>query len=132
MANKLEHYFEMSKPDATRALAIYRTFARQTEAVVQYLSLARAHEHSTRLEIPKIKHAPTSLAASLEEYLNDKDFEINRRQYIAEKEAKKGGLKTTNGASKDTRATANNIEPDCESTQQPADSTEPQCQRAPH
>ena len=102
IANKLEHYFEMSKPDATRALAIYRTFARQTEAVVQYLSLARAHEHSTRLEIPKIKHAPTSLAASLEEYLNDKDFEINRRQYIAEKEAKKGGGKTTNGASKDT------------------------------
>ncbi|KAL1641582.1 hypothetical protein SLS61_010049 [Didymella pomorum] len=98
--NILEHYFEMSKPDATRALAIYRTFARQTEAVVQYLSLARSHEHSTRLEIPKIKHAPTSLAASLEEYLNDKDFEINRRQYIAEKEAKKSGGKSTNGTSK--------------------------------
>jgi hypothetical protein len=68
--------------------------------VVQYLSLARSHEHSTRLEIPRIKHAPTSLAASLEEYLNDKDFEINRRQYIAEKEAKKNGGKVTNGASK--------------------------------
>jgi hypothetical protein len=99
-ADNPEHYFEMSKPDATRALAIYRTFARQTEAVVQYLSLARSHEHSTRLEIPKIKHAPTSLAASLEEYLNDKDFEINRRQYIAEKEAKKNGGKSTNGTSK--------------------------------
>ncbi|KAB2107621.1 hypothetical protein AG0111_0g3925 [Alternaria gaisen] len=98
--NILEHYFELSKPDATRALAVYRTFVKQTEAVVQYLSLARAHEHSTRLEIPKIKHAPTSLAASLEEYLNDKDFEINRRQYIAEKEAKKNGGKLTNGASK--------------------------------
>ncbi|KAH6852505.1 ANTH domain-containing protein [Alternaria alternata] len=98
--NILEHYFELSKPDATRALAVYRTFVKQTEAVVQYLSLARAHEHSTRLEIPKIKHAPTSLAASLEEYLNDKDFEINRRQYIAEKEAKKNGGKPTNGASK--------------------------------
>ena len=73
---------------------------RQTEAVVQYLSLARSHEHSTRLEIPKIKHAPTSLAASLEEYLNDKDFEINRRQYLAEKEAKKNGGKITNGSSK--------------------------------
>jgi hypothetical protein len=95
-----EHYFEMSKPDATRALAIYRTFVRQTEAVVQYLSLARSHEHSTRLEIPKIKHAPTSLAASLEEYLNDKDFEVNRRQYLAEKEAKKNGGKVTNGTSK--------------------------------
>ncbi|KAH7381716.1 ANTH domain-containing protein [Pyrenochaeta sp. MPI-SDFR-AT-0127] len=98
--NILEHYFELSKPDATRALAVYRTFVKQTEAVVQYLSLARSHEHSTRLEIPKIKHAPTSLAASLEEYLNDKDFEINRRQYLAEKEAKRNGGKATNGASK--------------------------------
>ena len=62
--------------------------------------MARSHEHSTRLEIPKIKHAPTSLAASLEEYLNDKDFEINRRQYLAEKEAKKNGGKITNGSSK--------------------------------
>lgn len=91
----------MSRPDATRALAIYRTFVKQTEAVVQYLSLARSHEHSTRLEIPKIKHAPTSLANSLEEYLGDKDFEINRRQYLAEKEAKKnGGKAPTNGASR--------------------------------
>jgi len=98
--NGTEHYFELSRPDATRALAVYRTFVKQTEAVVQYLSLARSHEHSTRLEIPKIKHAPTSLAASLEEYLNDKDFEINRRQYMAEKEAKKNGGKTTNGAGK--------------------------------
>jgi hypothetical protein len=95
-----EHYFELSKPDATRALAVYRIFVRQTEAVVQYLSLARSHEHSTRLEIPKIKHAPTSLAASLEDYLNDKDFETNRRQYLAEKEAKKNGGKITNGNSK--------------------------------
>ncbi|KAF2641677.1 ANTH-domain-containing protein [Massarina eburnea CBS 473.64] len=98
--NVLEHYFELSKPDAQRALSIYRTFVKQTEAVVQYLSIARLHEHSTRLEIPKIKHAPTSLANALEEYLNDKDFEINRRQFIAEKEAKKNGGKTTNGASK--------------------------------
>jgi hypothetical protein len=79
---------------------VYRIFVKQTEAVVQYLSLARSHEHSTRLEIPKIKHAPTSLAASLEEYLNDKDFEVNRRQYMAEKEAKKNGGKVTNGSSK--------------------------------
>jgi phosphatidylinositol-binding clathrin assembly protein len=87
----------MSHPDAERALNIYRTFCKQTDLVVAYLSVARLHEHSTRLEIPKIKHAPTSLAKSLEEYLKDKDFEINRRQYLAEQEAKKHG-KTTNGA----------------------------------
>ncbi|KAI9656174.1 MAG: hypothetical protein M1821_004836 [Bathelium mastoideum] len=97
--NVLEHYFEMSRPDAERALGIYRTFVKQTDNVVQYLGLARNYEHMTRLEIPKIKHAPTSLAASLEEYLNDKDFEINRRQYLAQQEAKRAGKKQ-NGTAK--------------------------------
>jgi phosphatidylinositol-binding clathrin assembly protein len=90
----------LSKTDAESALRIYRTFVKQTEAVVQYLSIARLHEHSTRLEIPKIKHAPITLAASLEEYLNDKDFDVNRRQYLAEREAKKTGGKSTNGTNK--------------------------------
>lgn len=119
----LERYFELSKPDATRALNIYRTFVRQTEAVVQYLSLARSHEHSTRLEIPKIKHAPTGLVASLEEYLNDKDFEINRRQYLAEKEAKKNGGKITNGSSKPQESKSTTSTQPTASSQQP--STQP-------
>jgi len=89
--NVLEHYFEMSRPDAERALQTYKTFARQTEQVVQYLSLARQYEMSTRLEVPKLKHAPTTLTASLEEYLNDPDFEMNRRQYLAQQEAKRTG-----------------------------------------
>ncbi len=94
-----EHFFEMSRPDAERGLNCYRTFISQTEQVVQYLSVARLHEHSTRLEIPKIKHAPIGLAASLADYLNDKDFEINRRQYLATQQAKRGG-KPANGVSK--------------------------------
>ncbi|KAI9654446.1 MAG: hypothetical protein M1831_005412 [Alyxoria varia] len=89
--NILEKYFEMSRPDAERALRIYKAFAKQTEKVVGYLSVARYYEHSTRVEIPKIKHAPTGLAASLEEYLNDKDFDVNRRQYLAQQEAKRTG-----------------------------------------
>jgi phosphatidylinositol-binding clathrin assembly protein len=86
-----EHYFEMSRPDAERALNIYKTFGKQTDQVVQYLSLARQYEASTRLEVPKLKHAPTTLTASLEEYLKDPDFEINRRQYLAQQEAKRTG-----------------------------------------
>ena len=89
--NVLSHYFEMSKPDAERAIRIYKTFCKQTDSVVQYLGVARQYEHATRLEIPKIKHAPTSLAASLQEYLDDKDFDVNRRQYLAEQEAKRTG-----------------------------------------
>ncbi|KAF2691714.1 ANTH-domain-containing protein [Lentithecium fluviatile CBS 122367] len=120
--NVLEHYFELSKPDAQRALKIYRTFVKQTELVVQYLSIARSHEHSTRLEIPKIKHAPTSLANALEEYLNDKDFEVNRRQYLLEKEAKKaGGGKTTNGTSK----FLSDSKPTSTSTSQPSQPSAP-------
>jgi hypothetical protein len=89
--NVLGHYFEMSRTDAERAIKIYKTFCKQTDLVVQFLGVARQFEHATRLEIPKIKHAPTSLAASLQEYLDDKEFDINRRQYLAEQDAKKAG-----------------------------------------
>ena len=88
----------MSRYDAERALAIYKTFSKQTNEVVEFLSVARQFEHSTRLEIPKLKHAPTSLTASLEEYLSDPDFEINRRQYLAQQDAKKGSKPASNGA----------------------------------
>ncbi|KAL9602444.1 MAG: hypothetical protein Q9219_001868 [cf. Caloplaca sp. 3 TL-2023] len=97
-----EHYFEMSKYDAERALKIYKTFSRQTDQVVQYLSVARQYENATRLEIPKLKHAPTSLTSSLEEYLNDPDFEINRRQYLAQQDAKKGKKPTADTSTKST------------------------------
>lgn len=81
----------MSRPDAERALNIYKMFGRQTDQVVQYLSFARQYENATRLEVPRLKHAPTTLTSSLEEYLNDPDFEINRRQYLAQQQAKKSG-----------------------------------------
>lgn len=89
----------MSKVDAERAIHIYRMFTKLTDHVVQYLAVARHYEYVTRFQIPKIKHAPTSLASSLEEYLRDKDFEVNRRQYLAQQESKKrtGKGGTTNG-----------------------------------
>ncbi|PMD24724.1 ANTH-domain-containing protein [Hyaloscypha hepaticicola] len=99
MINILGHFFEMSRPDAERAMEIYNNFTKQTDFVVRYLSVARQFEHQTRVEVPKLKHAPVNLGKQLEDYLMDPDFEINRRQYLAEQESKKG--KTgTNGASK--------------------------------
>jgi hypothetical protein len=89
----------MSKPDAERTLHIYRTFVKQTANVVKYLSVARNYEHVTRLEIPTLKHAPTVLTNQLEEYVKDPDFEVMRRQYLAQQSVKKGG-KTTNGSNK--------------------------------
>lgn len=81
----------MSRPDAERAMEIYRAFVDQTDFVVLYLQTARSYQHQTRVEVPKLKHAPVNLAKSLQEYLSDPDFEVNRRQYIAEQEAKRSG-----------------------------------------
>lgn len=47
------HFFEMSRPDAERAMEVYRNFTRQTDQVVQYLSVARQYEHHTRVEVPQ-------------------------------------------------------------------------------
>jgi hypothetical protein len=101
MVNILQHFFEMSKPDAQRVLNIYRTFVKQTDNVVKYLSVARNYEHVTRLEIPTLKHAPTVLTNQLEDYVKDSDFEVMRQQYMAQQGVKKGGIgaggKTANG-----------------------------------
>lgn len=98
--NVIEHFLEMSKPDAERAVAIYKTFVKQTERVVNYLSMARHYEHQTRLEIPKMKHAPTNLIGSMEDYIKDPEFETNRRQYLAEQQNKKNGGSSSKSASK--------------------------------
>ncbi|TFK85793.1 hypothetical protein K466DRAFT_177127 [Polyporus arcularius HHB13444] len=85
--NVLEHYFEMSKIDAQEALAIYKHFCKQTEKVVEYLGVARKLQNLLNVPIPNLRHAPVSLASSLEEYLNDPNFEQNRIEYKTQKEA---------------------------------------------
>src|SRR6266536_303947 len=97
--SEIGHFFEMSRTDAERAMEIYKNFTKQTDFVVAYLSTARQVEHQTRVEVPKLKHAPVNLGKQLEDYLMDPDFEINRRQYLAEQESKKG-KSGTNSASK--------------------------------
>ncbi|RKF64332.1 putative enth domain-containing protein [Erysiphe neolycopersici] len=88
LINILGHFFEMSKIDAERALNIYRDFIKQTDHVVQYLSVARQYEIKTKVVVPKLKHAPVNLGRQLEDYLRDPEFEANRFQYLKEQEAK--------------------------------------------
>ena len=91
--NILEHYFEMSKVDAESSLKIYKKFVDQTKYVIDYLRVAKHLEYATKLHVPTIKHAPTALTSSLEEYLLDPNFEFNRREYIKEKSGKGGDVK---------------------------------------
>lgn len=88
--NILEHYFEMSHPDASRSLEIYQRFCRHTEKVVAYLNAARKASYSLNMTVPQLKHAPVSLAGALEEYLKDPYFEKNRREYRESKRVADG------------------------------------------
>lgn len=90
--NILEHYFEMFRNDADRALSVYKKFVDQTKYVIDFLRVAKHLEYATKLHVPTIKHAPTALTSSLEEYLNDPNFEENRRQYLSDRLAKDGIL----------------------------------------
>lgn len=81
VCNILEHYFEMSKYDATEAFDIYKSFIKQTDRVVDYLGIARKLHHVVNVPVPNLKHAPTGLVKALEEYLNDPNFEDNRKEY---------------------------------------------------
>lgn len=104
---------------------IYRQFAKQTDFVVSYLRVARHFEHLTRVEVPKLKHAPINLRQQLEEYVRDPDFEINRRQYIAELQAKKSGANT--GTSKSAGASPSDSKPKSNSKfPEPNGSSKPQ------
>ena len=80
-------------------MEIYRNFTKHTDFVVAYLSVARQHEHHTRVEVPKLKHAPVNLGRQLQDYLDDPDFEIHRRQYLAEQDGKKRFKSSKPGAS---------------------------------
>ncbi|KAL4066001.1 ANTH domain-containing protein [Scleroderma citrinum] len=85
--NVLEHYFEMSRPDAKEALNIYCHFCNETEHVMEYLGVSKKLQNLLNVPIPNLKHAPVSLVSSLEEYLNDPNFEQNRIEYKATKAA---------------------------------------------
>nr|XP_019010611.1 uncharacterized protein I206_05085 [Kwoniella pini CBS 10737]OCF49392.1 hypothetical protein I206_05085 [Kwoniella pini CBS 10737] len=81
VCNILEHYFEMSKVDATESFDIYKSFIKQTDRVVDYLGVAKKLNHVVNVPVPNLKHAPTGLVKALEEYLNDPNFENNRMEY---------------------------------------------------
>ncbi|ORX90862.1 ANTH-domain-containing protein [Basidiobolus meristosporus CBS 931.73] len=93
--NILEHYFEMEKIDARNSLEVYRTFTQLTERVLDYLNTARRIQGALDVNIPTLKHAPVSLALTLEEYLNNPDFENNRRQYLETKKIPQQNLDTS-------------------------------------
>ncbi|KAJ8293445.1 ENTH domain-containing protein C19F8.03c [Rhodotorula toruloides] len=129
--NVLENFFGMSHVDATTALKIYKTFCRDTEKVVAYLGTAKKLYNVLNIPIPNIKHAPLSLASSLEEYLNDPNFEQNRQEYKENKRIADGGTPrsstpkataTTNGSASTAPAASSSSAP---STSEPSSSTAP-------
>lgn len=118
--NLLEHYFEMFHNDAERALDVYKKFVDQTKYVIDYLRVAKHLEYATKLHVPTIKHAPTALTSSLEEYLNDPLFEQHRAEYLSSKKNKNNNSLATSEAQNKASAQSQAI------SQQPPQPTNPQ------
>lgn len=120
--NVLEHYFEMSHVDATTALKTYKVFCKQCERVVAYLGVAKKLQTIINVNIPNLRHAPVSLAGSLEEYLNDPNFETNRQEYRESKRVADGRRPSQSPTPKPKAATSTTPAPTVPSTSQPAES----------
>ncbi|KAI8903823.1 ANTH domain-containing protein, partial [Gorgonomyces haynaldii] len=82
-------YFLMPRPDALKALSVYKTFAVQAKKAVDVFNQGRKMKHELGMDIPSFSHPPLELANSLEAYVNAPDFEQQREAY-----AKKKGKKT--------------------------------------
>lgn len=107
VCNILEHYFEMSKIDATESFEIYKSFISQTDKIVDYLAIARRLNNIVNVPVPNLKHAPTSLVKALDEYLNDPNFEQNRAEYkksLGVVEGRKGSASVATPAATVTRS----------------------------
>jgi hypothetical protein len=95
----------MSKSDASESFDIYKSFIKQTDRVVDYLGVARKLHNVVNVPVPNLKHAPTGLVKALEEYLNDPNFETNRKEYKASLgvvEGKPGSARTPSPARETT------------------------------
>ncbi|KAH9967106.1 ANTH domain-containing protein, partial [Russula compacta] len=119
--NVLEHYFEMSHVDAEQSLAIYRHFCKQAEHAVEFLGVAKKLQNLLNVPIPSLKHAPVSLVGSLEEYLNDPNFEQNRIEYKANKDTADKNLRngrTTTKKAENTSSTPATTVPESSSSKE--------------
>ncbi|KAJ1967722.1 hypothetical protein H4R35_006629, partial [Dimargaris xerosporica] len=72
----LKGYFTMPQEDMKRALELYKRFIKITERVTDYLDNARQLQSAFGMTIPSLRHAPVSLAVSLEEYLNSPEAQL--------------------------------------------------------
>jgi len=68
--NLLEHYFNMTKSNAIKALEIYRLFSKETDGLIQFFDITRKFSRS---DLPEIQHAPTTLVDALETYIKELD-----------------------------------------------------------
>jgi hypothetical protein len=96
----------MSKPDATRALDIYKRFCVPTEKIVAYMTSAKKVSFSLAVPIPNLRHAPVSLAGALQEYLDDPNFENNRLEYKENKRIVDSGGSVAPKAKTETKTEA--------------------------
>ncbi|KAJ1648828.1 hypothetical protein IWQ61_009888 [Dispira simplex] len=89
----LKNYFTINYADMKRSLELYKRFAKLADRVTDYLDNARQLQTAFGMSIPKLNHAPVSLAISLEEYLDTPEAKLPVEEKLALQ--KKGAMGIT-------------------------------------
>lgn len=69
----LDKYFDMSKPDASTSISLYKEFTEITVKVTSFCQTAKMMEGQLNMKIPNLIHAPVSLIETLQDYLINYD-----------------------------------------------------------
>jgi hypothetical protein len=87
--NSVEQFFDLSQPEARRALETYRKFAEVTEQVGDFFSKVKRLEQGLGVSVPELKQPPASLAKTLYDYVSAPDFAQQQRSRQADSAAPK-------------------------------------------
>lgn len=92
----LESYFTLEKRVAITALEIYRGFMRETSSIIAMYEMAKK---KFTLEVPDLKHAPTTLINSLEDYIREGDEADYHSQHTGDRRSQSPVPKQQSAAS---------------------------------
>ncbi|KAH0706519.1 hypothetical protein KY289_011595 [Solanum tuberosum] len=69
--NLVDYFFEMSKPDAIKALSIYKRAGQQAEHLAHFYDFCRGLDVARTFQFPTLKQPPASFLVTMEEYIRE-------------------------------------------------------------
>ena len=75
VSSMLKMFFDLKRPQALRALDLYKKFLEQTTKTSEFFDGLRRVQQGIGVNVPELKIPPASLARTLQDYVDSPDFE---------------------------------------------------------